>query len=133
MIIKKKYHFYAAHRNELLNDKCYNLHGHVYRFLVYVKEQQQSNGATILFNDIDKYVKIIIDSFDHSCIVHVKDEKLLKALDILQTKKIILNEPTTTENIAKYIFNVLNNIGLNVVRIDLQETESSTVIYEIRN
>lgn len=133
MIIKKKYHFYAAHRNELLNDKCYNLHGHVYRFLVYVKEEQKENGATILFNDIDKYVDIIIEMFDHSCIVHSKDDKLLKALDILGTKKIILDNPTTTENIAKYIFDRLNNNGLNVVRIDLQETESSTVIYEIRN
>lgn len=130
MIIKKKYHFYAAHRNELLTDKCYNLHGHVYRFLVYVKEQQKANGATILFNDIDKYVDTIIQSFDHSCIVHSKDEKLIKALDILQTKKVVMSEPSTTENIAKYIYNVLNNLGLNVIRIDLRETESSTVIYE---
>lgn len=130
MIVKKKYHFYAAHRNQFLNDKCYNLHGHVYRFWVYVKEQQKEDGTTILFNDIDKYVNTIIQSFDHSCLVHIEDKKLLQALEILETKKVILNEPTTTENIAKYIFNVLKNKGLNIIRVDLQETESSTVIYE---
>lgn len=30
MIIQKDYKFYAAHRNEELQDKCRNLHGHRY-------------------------------------------------------------------------------------------------------
>ena len=30
MIIQKQYKFYAAHRNETLQDKCRNLHGHRY-------------------------------------------------------------------------------------------------------
>lgn len=28
MIIQRQYKFYAAHRNETLQDKCGNLHGH---------------------------------------------------------------------------------------------------------
>jgi 6-pyruvoyltetrahydropterin/6-carboxytetrahydropterin synthase len=130
MIIEKKYHFYAAHRNELLNDKCYNLHGHVYRFKVYVETSINERGATILFNDIDKYVKPIIDSFDHGCFVHVEDKKLMHALEILGTKKYILDAPSSTEVIAQSIFNILKNSGLPVVRIDLMETESSTIIYQ---
>jgi len=130
MVIKKQYHFYAAHRNELLNDKCYNLHGHVYRFKVYVETNIDKRGAAILFNDIDDYVKPIIDSFDHGCLVHVKDEKLMQALEILGTKKYIFDSPTSTEVIAQSIFNILKNTGLPVVRIDLMETESSTIIYQ---
>lgn len=130
MIIKKQYHFYAAHRNELLNDKCYNLHGHVYRFKIYVETSINERGATILFNDIDKYVKPIIDSFDHGCFVHVKDKKLMQALEILGTKKYILDAPSSTEVIAQSIFNILKNSGLPIVRIDLMETESSTIIYQ---
>ena len=133
MLIRKKYHFYAAHRNELLNDKCFNLHGHVYRFEVYVKTGIDERGASILFNDIDKYVQPVIDSFDHSCLVHVEDKKLMEAMEILQTKRYVFDSPTSTECIAKSIFNILKNTGLPITRIDLMETESSTVIYEPNN
>ncbi len=130
MIIRKKYHFYAAHRNELLNDKCYNLHGHVYRFEVYVQSEITERGASILFNDIDNYINPVIESFDHGCFIHVKDDKLMEAINILGTKHYVLDYPTSTEVIAKTIFNMVKNMGLPIVKIALQETESSTVIYE---
>lgn len=130
MIVKKKYHFYAAHRNEYLDDKCFNLHGHVYRFNVFVKGVQKQDGTTILFNDIDKVVGQVIEALDHSCLVHVNDDKLMKALHILGTKKYVFDYSTSAENIAMAIFNICRNNGLPIVKIELMETESSTVIYE---
>ena len=130
MVIKKKYHFYAAHRNELLKDKCYNLHGHVYRFKVYVKTNKKEGKINVLFNDIDKYIGPMLESFDHGCFVHKNDLKLMKALEILGTKKYILDEPSSTEHIAEVIFHTAENLGLPIVKIELTETESSTVIYE---
>ena len=58
MVIKKKFHFYAAHRNETLNDKCYNLHGHVYRFKVFVDTKVKNGKIDVLFSDIDNYVTL---------------------------------------------------------------------------
>lgn len=129
-IIKKKYHFYAAHRNELLDDKCKNLHGHVYRFWVYVSAEKQANGVTILFNDIDKYVNDIISIFDHSTIVSESDVLLKQSMEILKTKVAFLPYASSAENLAYYIFTYLKQIGLPIVKIELMETESSTVIYE---
>ena len=37
MIIQKQYKFYAAHRNETLQDKCSNLHGHVIVIVEFIK------------------------------------------------------------------------------------------------
>lgn len=130
MVIKKKYHFYAAHRNERLQGKCQNLHGHVYRLNVFVQDSKKEDGTTILFNDIDNYLSTVIDTLDHSTIVHKKDEKLMKALEILGTKKYVIDVPSSCENLAEIIFNVLKNIGLPIVKLELMETESSTVIYE---
>lgn len=37
MIIQKKYHFYAAHRNKAGGEKCGRIHGHTYDVVCYFK------------------------------------------------------------------------------------------------
>jgi len=139
MIINKKYHFYAGHRNENLDDKCFNLHGHTY----YVTMDfdftgfSQATGITMLFSDIDSVVDPIIEKLDHSLLIHEKDP-LLKYL-MLYTKEekrslklSIFNKATSAENMAEYIFHLVAEI-LPITKISLQETTSSTVIYENSN
>tara|TARA_R110002051_G_scaffold177777_2_gene247629 strand:+ start:15033 stop:15452 length:420 start_codon:yes stop_codon:yes gene_type:complete len=139
MIISKKYHFYSGHRNENLNDKCKNLHGHTYYVTMDFDftEFNQATGITMLFGDIDSVVDPIINKLDHSLLIHEKDP-LLKYL-LMYTKEekeslklSIFNNVTSAENLAQYIFHLVAEI-LPIVKISLQETTSSTVIYETSN
>jgi 6-pyruvoyltetrahydropterin/6-carboxytetrahydropterin synthase len=129
MIVSKKYHFYAAHRNELLQDKCSNIHGHTYYVTVDFDLSVQANGVTLLFSDIDSKVEPIIKQFDHCFIIHVADP-LLPVLEG-KTKLYVLDYPSSAENMAMTIYNLITNItSLPVMRVTLQETTTSTVIYE---
>ena len=139
MIINKKYHFYAGHRNENINDKCKNLHGHTYYVTMDFDftEFNKATGITMLFSDIDTIVDPLINKLDHSLLIHKKDP-LLKYLRMFtkeektSLKLSIFNKPTSAENMAEYIFNIVSE-HLPIVKITLQETTSSTVIYEPSN
>jgi 6-pyruvoyltetrahydropterin/6-carboxytetrahydropterin synthase len=132
--IEKKYHFYAAHRNELINDKCKNLHGHTYYATITVQFEKafQQGGITMLFSDIDSIAEPIFKQLDHAMLIHETDP----LLDYLRAyikecnddlKMVVYPYPTSCENIAQNLLNALRSAGLNVVQIKLKETVSSTV------
>ncbi|MEO1217922.1 MAG: 6-carboxytetrahydropterin synthase [Bacteroidota bacterium] len=130
MEIEKKYHFYAAHRNEYLEGKCQNLHGHTYYVHVRLAfTNTDESGVTMLFESIDDIIDPIIASLDHSTLVHEKDIKLIEALDILNSKRLVFPYPSSAENLAKYLFDKISSFNLDVKEIRLQETTTSVVIY----
>lgn len=139
MIISKKYHFYAGHRNENLDDKCSNLHGHTYYITMNFnfKNINKENGITMLFSNIDLLVDPFIKQLDHSLIIN-KNDPLLKYLNLFNKKErtdlklSILDNVTSAENLAKYIFDVIKK-NLPITKITLQETTTSIVIYEPSN
>lgn len=139
MIINKKYHFYAGHRNENIDDKCKNLHGHTYYVTMDFdfKEFNKATGITMLFSEIDSIVDPLINKLDHSLLIHEKDP-LLKYLMLFtkeektSLKVSILNTVTSAENLAQYIFHLVEE-KLPIIKITLQETTSSIVIYEPSN
>jgi len=74
MEVIKNYHFYAAHRNETLDDKCKNIHGHTYYVDVKLRFQTpKNNEITMLFSDVDKLIDPIIKGFDHGMLINVFD------------------------------------------------------------
>ncbi|MEM7660508.1 MAG: 6-carboxytetrahydropterin synthase [Bacteroidota bacterium] len=130
MEIEKKYHFYAAHRNEYVEGKCQNLHGHTYYVFVRLKfTSTDESGVSMLFESIDDVIDPIIKTLDHSTLVHEQDTLLLQAVDLLNSKRVMFARPTSAENLAKYLFDHISASGLKVTEIRLQETTSSTVIY----
>ena len=61
MVIEKKYHFYAAHRNKGGGIKCGRIHGHTYDVKCHFKFNEiNESGISCLFSDIDKLVEPII-------------------------------------------------------------------------
>ena len=133
--IEKKYHFYAGHRNENLKDKCSNLHGHTYYIkMLFQLEYDEEKGITMLFSDIDKIVEPLIKQLDHSLLINKKDP-LLKYLELfIQQEKTplklsILDDVTSAEHLSKYIFDKIRK-ELPIIKIELKETTTSTVIYE---
>lgn len=127
--ITKHYHFYAAHRNELLNDKCSNIHGHTYMLDVEfnMNNETDESGVTMLFSEIDKHVEPFIRAMDHCFIIHSKDPLYY----VLQgkTRLYVLEDPTSCENLAKHILNMLEDIEElpSVLSVTLAETTSSKI------
>ncbi|MGD9142563.1 MAG: 6-carboxytetrahydropterin synthase QueD [Dehalococcoidia bacterium] len=62
-------HFDAAHYLREYRGKCEEMHGHRYRVVVKVKAEKLNNiGLAYDFTDLKRYLKEIIDRFDHVCL-----------------------------------------------------------------
>jgi 6-pyruvoyltetrahydropterin/6-carboxytetrahydropterin synthase len=134
MIIRKEYKFYAAHRNENLNDKCRNLHGHRYGVTCYF-EVERKGDLTTLFGDFDSKIEPLLKAeYDHSMMIHVGDplyETLIghtkRTGEVLKLK--CLSRPTTVENLAHQLFSEITEMGFRLHRLELRETDTSTISY----
>ena len=129
MIIEKKYHFYAAHRNKQAGEKCGRIHGHTYDVICHFKFNEIKDGVTMLFSDIDKVVEPIIKQYDHYFLLYENDP-LCDMLNLINEPYIKLPFETSAENMSVWIFNQIRN-KLPIIKIQLAETKSSNVIYEI--
>ena len=127
MQVTKKFHFYAAHRNEEIGGKCAALHGHKYE--LYVTTESPRNGSvTILFEDIEKKAAPIIDAMDHSLLLNVNDPSAkILAKSGACSKIYFVPFVTSAENMAEHLLAKLKQTGLNVVELILRETDSSSV------
>lgn len=132
MLIEKKYHLYAAHRNKNADEKCGRIHGHTYHikcFFSFDKINPKS-GITTLFSGIDSLVEPIIKSYCHWFLVYEKDP-ICEVLDLANEPYIKLPFETSAENFSLWLFNrIKNETKLPISKIELAETQSSKVIYE---
>lgn len=128
MIIEKKYHFYAAHRNKNANEKCGRLHGHTYNVVCQFEFNAINNGGiTMLFSDIDKIVEPIVKQYDHYLLLFDEDP-LCDILEMANEPFICLPFETSAEHLAMWIFNEIKK-ELPIIQIELAETTSSKIIY----
>lgn len=134
MVIEKKYHFYAAHRNKNAGEKCGRIHGHTYEVKCYFKFNQiNEGGVTYLFSDIDKLVEPIIKDYCHWFLIYDKDP-LVNILELANEPIKKLPFETSAENMSIWLFSrIKNETKLPIVKIELAETKSSNVIYEINS
>lgn len=130
MIIEKKYHFYAAHRNMNAGEKCGRIHGHTYDVVCHFRFKQTNNGITMLFSDIDKIVEPIIKKYDHMFLLHDLDP-LANILSAHYEQFYPLPFETSAENMAVWIFNEIKMSDMPIFKIELSETKTSKVVYEI--
>mgnify|MGYP003641012646 CR=1 FL=1 len=128
--IEKKYHFYMGHRNKEAGIKCGRLHGHTYDVVCTFAFNTMTNGVTMLFSDIDNKVEPIVKQYDHYFLFYEKDP----LVDVLRMEgELIKTVPfeTSAENMAIWLFKeIKNEAKLPIIKIELSETKSSTVIYE---
>lgn len=134
MIIQKEYKFYAAHRNEELQDKCRNLHGHRYGLTCFF-EVERSGALTTLFSDFDRMIEPFLKAeYDHGMMIHVKDPLFETLIGHTQrtgeTLKVKLFErPTTVENLAHQLFSEITEMGFHLNQLQVRETDTSVVSY----
>lgn len=134
MKIIKKFTFDSAH--QLWNDewseeenvevygKCTNLHGHTYLLSVVISGDAQENGMVMNFRDLSRIVKeSVISRYDHQHLNNLPE---------------FTDRPTTSENIAQAIYNMLQPLltqyeGVNLDEIRLSETPTSEAIIDSSN
>jgi len=131
--VERKYHFYAAHRNQKLLDKCKNLHGHTYYVTItLLLAQSEETGCTMLFGDIDKKIEPVIKMLDHGLLMD-KNDPLLKYLqdyekDYEKLKMTVLDDVTSVENLCVFVADLIKTkAGLEIFEISIQETTSAIV------
>lgn len=132
LVIEKKYHFYAAHRNKNADEKCGRIHGHTYHIKCFFKfaKIDSKSGITTLFGDIDALVKPIIKGYCHWFLIYENDP-LCEILHLANEPHKKLPFETSAENLAIWLFTrIKNETKLPINRIELAETQSSKVIYE---
>jgi len=134
MIIQKQYKFYATHRNETLQDKCRNLHGHRYGLKCYFEVERDGDIST-LFGDFDAQIEPWLkQQYDHAMLIHVHDtlfeslqQHMLRTGETLRLK--VMDRPTSVENLCHLMFSEITQMGFRLSRLEVQETDTSTVSY----
>jgi len=134
MVIEKKYHFYAAHRNHAGGKKCGRIHGHTYEVICFFQFQNiNKGGISCLFSEIDVHTEKIIKEHCHWFLLYDKDP-LCDVLRAVGEPFLSLPFETSAENMAIWLLTrIKNETKLPIFKIELAETKSSNVIYEIKN
>lgn len=134
MIIQKQYKFYAAHRNETLQDKCSNLHGHRYGLRIHFEVEREGDIST-LFGDFDgKIEPYLKENFDHGMLINQDDPLYQTLLDHMERtgeslRLKVFQGPTSVENLAWILFSEISAMGFRLNCLEVQETDTSTLRY----
>jgi 6-pyruvoyltetrahydropterin/6-carboxytetrahydropterin synthase len=128
--ISKEIHFCYGHR--LLNHqgKCRHLHGHNARAVIQLQSESLDElGMVCDFADIGRFVKEwLSQEIDHNMLLH-KDDPVLPLLQQAGERVFTMAHNPTAENIARLIFEQVEQAGFPVVEVALYETESAFASY----
>lgn len=135
--IAKEFSFDMAHMLDGHDGKCQNLHGHTYTLQVEIGGELHTHGAksgmVMDYSDLKAIVKThILDKMDHAFIYDSTSERecqVANLLNSLNSKTFSIPTRTTAEQMAKYIFDTLCDVGLPVSLIRLWETPTSYCEY----
>ncbi len=134
MIIQKDYKFYAAHRNEELQDKCRNLHGHRYGIRCFF-EVERTGAYSTLFSEFDDKIEPFLKAeYDHGMLINIHDalyetlcDHMERTGETLKLKRFTM--PTTVENLAFQLFTEVSAMSFRLLRLEVRETETSVLEY----
>jgi 6-pyruvoyltetrahydropterin/6-carboxytetrahydropterin synthase len=116
--------------------RCKNLHGHSYKALVQFEGELNQNGMLIDFYDIFNVVNPIIDEMDHSIICDRNDQELIEIAKKINERIVIIDKPTTAENISIYIAErILNSKlpeNLKSLSVLVYETSDAFAEYSVK-
>ncbi|MGN0262393.1 MAG: 6-pyruvoyl trahydropterin synthase family protein [Eggerthellaceae bacterium] len=128
--------FDSAHFLTDYYGKCENLHGHRWKVVAYLEQENLQTEGTMKdmvldFGEFKRAVRELTESFDHTFLV---EEGSLRAstLECLAAEGFsvkILPFRTTAENLARHFFGLLREKGLPVGQIDVYETPNNCAIY----
>lgn len=122
--------FCYGHRLLAYEGPCMHLHGHNARAVITLEAQElDRRGMVVDFVDIKLAVKEWIDAeLDHTMLLHEDDPFLAVMRGHGERVKAVPFNPTA-ENIARMIFERVQELGFPVIEVTLWETETSQATY----
>ena len=128
--VTKDIHFCYGHRLVNHKGKCRNLHGHNAKDVIKLESEELDDmGMVVDFSDIGDYVKAWInEKIDHQMLMF-KDDPFLPAVQSAGEPVFIMDSNPTAENIARLIFDYVEQGGFPVVEVALHETDSALASY----
>lgn len=136
MKVSKEFRWEMAHRLPFHKGRCKNLHGHSYKALIQFEGELNQNGMLIDFYDIFTLVNPIIDELDHSIICDKNDPLLMELANKINDRVVIIDRPTTAENISIYIAERILKTNypenLKAITIQVYETLDTFAEYSLK-
>ncbi len=136
--LKTEVFFDSAHFLADYYGKCENLHGHRWRVVVYLKQDDlQKEGTTrdmvLDFGVFKAKARELAEEMDHTFLVEdgtLKPETI-KCLELEGFNLKVVPFRTTAENLAKFFADTLIERGLPVAQIDCFETPNNCATYYV--
>lgn len=121
--IAREMEFCYGHRLLNHSGKCRFLHGHNGRVrIVVTADALNEQGMVMDFGEIRSTLEKWIDEeLDHRMIL-VQDDPLVEVLREQGEKVFVLPEPPTAENLARFLYQKGEDLGLNIVAVQFWET-----------
>ncbi|WP_172135752.1 6-carboxytetrahydropterin synthase [Adlercreutzia sp. ZJ473] len=134
--LKTESSFDAAHFLTDYHGKCENLHGHRWRVVAYLKQDELQKAGTckdmvVDFGAFKSALRELTEGLDHSFVVE-EGSLAPETLACLEKEGFTLSVVpfrTTAENLARYFFDKLDARGLPVSQVDVYETPNNCAIY----
>lgn len=133
--IAKEFHWEMAHRLPFHTGGCQNVHGHSYKLWVEVEGEPNGYGMVMDYLDVKHAVQPLVEKLDHAFICDRSDEVMMAFFAENPLKVVIVDFPTTAENIAAHLVDEIatrlqeqiatapEEFRLERIRVRVQETE----------
>ncbi len=128
--------FDSAHFLTDYYGKCENLHGHRWRAVVYLEQEELQTEGTVRdmvldFGVFKREVRALAESLDHTFLVEEGSlgDDTIACLERDGFSLTILPFRTTAENLARHFGELLIEKGLPVAQVDMYETPNNCAIW----
>lgn len=128
--------FDSAHFLTDYYGQCENLHGHRWRMVVTLAQNELQKDGTMRdmvldFGEFKRSVRALASELDHTFLVEKGSLKpaTIEALEGEGFSLTILPFRTTAENLARYAFERLSAQGLPVSQVEMYETPLNGALY----
>lgn len=128
--ISKQFRWEMGHRLPFHNGLCKNIHGHSYEAHVILSGEPDAHGMVMDYFDMKLLIQKKIDELDHAFLCDTSDTVVRSFLEENSMKTVLVEFPTTAENIARMLLeHVISQLPaghrVDAVRIRVFETEKT--------
>lgn len=134
--LKTEHSFDSAHFLSGYDGKCSNIHGHRWRVIIEVyendiKSEGQIRGMIADFGTLKSQVKAEADALDHALIIekNTLKKKTIEALKEEKFKIIEVDFRPTAESFAKFFYDRFTELGYKVKEAVVYETPNNCASY----
>ena len=135
--ISKQFRWEMGHRLPMHKGLCRNIHGHSYEAHVILSGELDEQGMVMDYFDMKGLIQSKVDELDHAFLCDRSDTVVLDFLIEHKLKHVVVDFPTTAENIARMLCDHVVSMlqtghRLDAVKIRVFETEKTYAEVEQR-